>query len=404
MLVPLSYNLRSLFVRRSSTLLTVVGIGATVAVVAGVLALRQGFASLFSGSGREDVAVFLRPGSTNESDSFFRRDLALKLTKGLPEAATGEDGVPLTSMECFLAVRRFRIGGGETNVPIRGVQPPSFAVYGDDVAVVEGRRFEPGADEVMVGRRLPGRIRDCRVGDVVQINTTPFQVVGVFESKGPFESEIWGDLDRMLAALERPGPSRVVARLRSGADLEALDRRLRDDKEVPAKALSQRAYRASLTGVLEGALLFLGGFLGLIMGIAAVFTATNTMLAAIASRTHEIGILLASGFRPFAIFVSFLLESLLLGLLGGAVGCVLALPLNGVETGTTNFQTFTEIAFAFRVTPSVLLSAVVFALVLGLFGGAWPALRAALMTPTEAMQGRHVGVFTLIGRLFGRTR
>ena len=254
MLVPLSYNLRSLFVRRSSTLLTVVGIGATVAVVAGVLALRQGFASLFSGSGREDVAVFLRPGSTNESDSFFRRDLALKLTKGLPEAATGEDGVPLTSMECFLAVRRFRIGGGETNVPIRGVQPPSFAVYGDDVAVVEGRRFEPGADEVMVGRRLPGRIRDCRVGDVVQINTTPFQVVGVFESKGPFESEIWGDLDRMLAALERPGPSRVVARLRSGADLEALDRRLRDDKEVPAKALSQRAYRASLTGVLEGAL------------------------------------------------------------------------------------------------------------------------------------------------------
>lgn len=203
MLVPLSYNLRSLWVRRSSTFLTVLGIAATVAVVSGVLALQQGFRSLYASNGRDDVAVFLRPGATNEGDSAFRLDLGIQLMKSVPEIATAPDGTPLASMECYLAVRRFRKGGDgtqETNVPIRGVQPATFAIRGDDLRVVEGRRFEPGTDEIMVGATLVDRIRDCELGDVLTLNTTPFRVVGVFECDGPFESEIWGDLDRMLAA------------------------------------------------------------------------------------------------------------------------------------------------------------------------------------------------------------
>ncbi len=387
MKVPLHYNLRSLFVRRSSTLLTIFGIGATVAVLAGVLALQQGFATLFTESGREGLVMFLRPGATNEGDSLWQRDRAERLVKTLPEIATDEDGRPLASIECYLAIRRARVAGGETNVPIRGVEPMSKTLHADVVSV-DGQWFKPGADEVVVGEKLVGRIQNCRVGDVIQLNITPMRVVGILKSEGPFASEIWGDLDRILEALNRPTPNRVIARLDAGVSWRELDTRQRKDKEVPAKVLSEREYLTGQTAALSIILLSLGGFLALVMGTAAVFTATNTMLSAIAARTYEIGILLATGFRPIPIFFSFLFESLVLGLLGGAVGCLMALPLNGVETGTTNFQTFTEIAFAFRVTPTVLITSVLFSLVLGLLGGAIPAWRAARLTAIEALRRR----------------
>ena len=385
MLLPLNYNLRSLWVRRASTLLTVVGIGATVAVLSGILALQQGFDSLFNEAGREDVAVFLRPGSPSEGESYFSREDALRLAKTVPEIAVDGNQQPLASVEVYLAVRRFKVTGGETNVPMRGVQPATFAIT-PDLVVSEGRLLEPGADEVIVGRKLTGRIRNCALGDVIQINTTPFRVVGIFDYDGPFASEIWGDLDRMLEALQRPGPSRVVAKLRPDTDLKALSERLESDKEVPAKVLSEREYLASMTEIMSAILISLGGILAFIMGIAAVFTATNTMLSALASRTHEIGILLSVGYRPVPIFLSFLAEATLLGVLGGLVGSLITLPLHGVETGTTNFNTFTEVAFAFRITPSVLLTAAAFSLVLGILGGAWPAWRAARMTPTDALR------------------
>ena len=388
MLVPLSYNLRSIWVRKSATALTVLGIAATVAVVAGVLALQQGFASLYAENGREDVVVFLRPGATSEGNSLFSRERAQTLVKTLPEIEVGASGEPLAAMECYLAVRRFKVAGGETNVPIRGVQPATFTLRGDEFGILEGRNLEPGADEVIVGKRLVGRIRSCELGGVIQLNTTPFRVVGVFDCEGPFNTEIWGDYDRITSALERFGPSRVVARVRPGADVVAMAERLKSHQEVPADVQTERAYLSSQTATLSSVLVFLSGFLGLVMGVAAVFTATNTMLSSIAARTHEIGILLATGFRPVAIFLSFLFEALLLGLLGGLIGCLLTLPINGIETGTTNWQTFTEVAFSFRVTPRVLGVAVAFSLLLGIFGGALPAWRAARMRPTEAL-GRH---------------
>ncbi len=387
MLVPLRYNWRSLFVRKTSTLLTVLGIAATVMTVGGVLALQQGFARLYSDNGRDDVAVFLRPGATSEGLSMFSRELAQKIVKTIPAIATGPDGQPLASMECFLAMRLFKKNeGGETNVSIRGVQPATFALRGDGFRIIEGQAFTPGNDEVVVGRRLVDRIENCGVGDVLQINTTPMRVVGIFECDGPFESEIWGDFERLKSALELFGPNRVVAQLRPGTDVEALNTALESSKETPAEVQTEREYLAGQTEILSAVLIFLGSFLGLIMGIAAVFTATNTMLAAVAGRTHEIGILLSNGFRPLPIFVSFLLESAFLGLLGGAVGCVLLLPLNGIETGTSNFATFTEVAFGFRITTEVLVTAVAFSLGLGLLGGAWPAWRASRLKPAVALR------------------
>jgi putative ABC transport system permease protein len=386
MLIPFRYNLRSLLVRRTATLLTALGIGATVAIFAGVLALEAGFRTLFVESGREDLFVLLRPGSTNEGDSIWRRDLADRLAKTLPEIRRDADGQAFASKECYLAVRRFRIGGGETNVPVRGVEPMSFDIHGDTIRIVAGRRFRPGADEVIVGTKLVDRIRGCALGDVIQLNTTPLNVVGVFESEGPYASEIWGDLDRMQAALVRPFPNRILALLEPGTDVPALAKRLEADKETPGKIMTEREYLAAQTGALSQVLLTLGGVLAVVMGLAAVFTATNTMLAAIASRTHEIGILLACGFRPLSVFLAFLGEALVLGLVGGALGCLVVVPLNGLETGATNFNTFTEVAFAFRVTPDVLTTAVLFSLILGLLGGAAPAWRAARLPPVVALR------------------
>jgi putative ABC transport system permease protein len=404
MLVPVNYNLRSLFVRKSATLLTVLGIGATVAIVSGVLALQQGFRTMFTAGGRDDLAVFLRPGATNEGDSQFSYDRGLKLIKSVPEIEVGAHG-PIAAMEAYLAVLLAPRRGGLTNVPLRGVQPMTFEMRQGEIKIVAGRNFTPGTDELIVGSRLVDRIENCNLGDVITLNRTPFKVVGIFEHPGQFGGEIWGDLDRLLATMGRYGPNRVIAKLKPGTELGSPDpmvamfsdeppepvpgslaARLLEETEVPAKVYTEKQFLASQTVMLTFILGGLSAGLGMIMGLAAVFTATNTMLSAISARRREIGILLAIGYRPVPIFLSFILEALALGLIGGLVGCLLTLPFNGLKAGTMNFQTFTEMAFAFRVTPQVLQVAVLFSLVLGLVGGAWPAFRAARMRPTHAMR------------------
>lgn len=406
MLVPLSYNIRSLFVRKSATLLTVLGIGATVAIVSGILALQQGFSTMYTAGGRDDVAVFLRPGATNEGDSQFSRERGLELIKSVPEIESNERG-PIAAMEAYLAVLLSPERGGVTNVPLRGVQPMTFELRKGELSIVDGRTFTPGNDELIVGKRLVGRIANCAIGDTIVLNKTPFRVVGVFDHPGQFAGEIWGDLDRLLTCMGRYGPNRIVAQLKPGTRIGSPDptevmfsddppepeegsmaARLLHDNTVPAKVYSEKQFLASQTVMLTFMLGGLSFILGLIMGLAAIFTATNTMLSAIAARTHEIGILLAMGFRPFPIFLSFLFESLVIGAIGGLVGCLMALPFNGLKAGTMNFQTFTEMAFAFRVTPVVLVTAVIFSMLLGLAGGAWPAWRAARLKPTEAIRGR----------------
>jgi putative ABC transport system permease protein len=404
MFVPLTYNLRSLLVRKSATFLTVLGIGATVAIVSGIIALQQGFATMFTAGGRSDIAVFLRPGATNEGDSQFSRDRGLKLIKSVPEIEVGPSG-PLAAMEAYLALLLEPTRGGLTNVPLRGVQPMTFAIRGDEIRIAEGRNFTPGSDELIVGSRLVDRIQHCHVGEVLQLNRTPFRVVGVFEHRGQFGGEIWGDLDRLLAAMGRYGPNRVIAKVKPGIELGAPDpvevmfnddppdpvpgslaERLLSDNEVPAKVYTEEQFLASQTVMLSIMLFGLGLALAVVMGLAAIFTATNTMLSALAARTHEIGVLLALGYRPLPVFLSFMFEALVLGVIGGLAGCLLSLPFNGVRAGTMNFQTFTEMAFAFRVTPLVLGIAISFSLMLGLLGGAWPAWRAARLKPTVALR------------------
>ena len=384
-LVPFRYNIRSLWVRRSSTFLTVCAIGATVAVLAGMLSLQQGFATLFQERGRADLAIFLRKGATSEGESGLPREQCELIAKETAEIARNEAGQPMASAEMFLAVRRRKVDGGETNVAIRGVEQMTFDLHGSDLEIVEGRRFEPGTDELIVGEGLLGRLAGCNVGDVLRINVVPFRIVGTFRGKGGYRSEIWGDLERLSAALERPVRSRVLARMQPGTDLAAVEARFADDRRTQPRIQSERDYLASQTSRLSTVFTVLGGFLAAVMGIAGVFTGVNAMLSAIAARTHEIGILQAVGYRPLSIFLAFLLESVALGILGGIAGCLLVLPFQGFETGTMN-QTFSEVTFAFRTTPSVMLVAVVFAAALGLIGGAWPAWRASRMVPTQALR------------------
>ncbi len=384
-LVPVSYGLRSLWVRGSSTVLSVCAIGATVAVLAGMLSLGEGFATMFQERGREDLAIFLRKGATSEGESGLTREQVEILKKEVAEIARDDQGRPLASAELFLAILLERYDGGQTNVSLRGTGPATFAIHGDDVRVVEGRRLEPGADELMVGAALVDRIANCRVGDVLRINTVPFRIVGTFEGKGGYRSEIWGDLDRIAEAVERPAYSRVLARVAAGTDLEAVRTRYATDLRVQPNVLSEREYLASQTGFLSVTFLVAGGFLAVIMGIGALFTGVNSMLSSIGARTHEIGILKAVGYRPFAILLSFLLEALVLGLCGGIVGCLLVLPLQGLQFGTMN-STFSEVVFGFRTTPAVMIWSIAFAVLLGLVGGLFPAARAARMTPTEALR------------------
>jgi len=384
-LVPFRYNLRSLFVRSSSTFLTILAIGATVAVLAGMLSLQQGFVTLFQERGRSDLAVFLRKGATSEGESGLTLEQCAQLTKEVPEVLRDANDRPLASAELFLAVRLRKFDGGETNVSIRGVEPMTFAIQGDDLRIADGKNFTPGSDELIVGKGLVSRIANCRVGDVLRINTVSFRIVGEFEGKGGYQSEIWGDLNRISEALQRPVRSRVIAKVQPGTDLAAIQTRYESDLRLQPAVQTERDYLASQTKRLSLTFQVLGGFLALVMGLAAIFTGTNSLLSAISARTHEIGILKAVGYRPFAIFVSFLGEAVLLGICGGIVGCLMVLPFQGAETGTMN-QTFSEVTFAFRTTPQVMVTAIVFAAVLGLVGGAFPAWRAARMTPTQALR------------------
>lgn len=384
-LVPISYSLRSLFVRASSTMLSVLAIGATVAVLAGMLSLGEGFSTMFQERGRTDLAIFLRKGATSEGESGLSNAQCQILTKEVAEVARNADGEPMASAELFLAMLLDRYEGGKTNVSLRGVQQMSFEIHGEDLQILEGRKLEAGADELMVGAAITDRIRDCRVGDVLRINTVPFRIVGTFEGKGGYRSEIWGDLDRLSDALERPIRSRVIARVEPGTDIDAIQERYGTDLRIQPAVKSERDYLGSQTGMLENTFFWSGMFLAVIMGVGALFTGVNSMLSSIGARTHEIGILKAIGYKPGAILLSFLFEAVLLGLLGGAVGCALVLPLQGLQFGTMN-ATFSEVVFGFQTTPFVLITSVVFSAMLGLVGGLVPAWRASRMTPTQALR------------------
>lgn len=388
MSLPINYSIRNVFVRRSSAFLTALGIACTVAAFTGVLALREGLEQIYEVGGRENVAIYLRDGSTSEGESNMPRQTVEILIKERPEVVRNEQGQPLAAAECYLAVYMEKTIGGLTNVPLRGIQPMSLELQSSALEIVEGEWLTFGTDQVVVGQKAANRMKNCQVGDTLMLNATPFQVVGIFDDAGGVQaSEIWGDVERMMEALDRPTFQRVVARVQPGTDFAAIQETLGSDPRTGAlRVRSEKDYMSTQTSTLGSVFEIIAIFLTVVMGAAAMLGAVNTMLASVAARTHEIGVLLALGFSKGAVFLAFLGESAGIGILGGILGMAMVLPFHGVETGAMNFQTFTDVSFAFRVTPELLGIALCVAISLAIFGGTIPALLAARKKPVDALR------------------
>jgi putative ABC transport system permease protein len=381
--LPISYNLRNLLVRRTATALTALGIAAVVAVFVCVLALAEGFRAALAGTGRADRVLVVRKGSDSEIASAIDRG-AYNLLRALPGVRAAASGGPLAEGDMVIVVNLERRTEGTTNVTVRGLSGAYRELRGE-VAMREGRWFAPGSTEVVVGAALSERVKGCRVGDAIAAAGRSWTVVGIFEAGGgAFESEVWGDADVMLGAFQRRVLQSVTLGLEEGADLEALRARFASDPRLETFEIEREdRYYEKRSATLSGLLRTFGAFISIVMAIGAALGATNTMYAAVAARRREIGTLLAIGFGPTSIFLAFLAEALLLALLGSLLGCVLALPADGVATGTSD--QFREVAFRFRITPALLRDAIGFGLAMGAAGGALPAIRAARVPAVVAM-------------------
>jgi putative ABC transport system permease protein len=387
MAIPLSYNLRNVRVRWQVTLLAIVGIALVVAVFAVLMSMSEGFKAALRSTGRPDNAIVVQRGSSSEMTSgvpLADRNMIMVDERVARDAA----GQPIASWELVVVIGLPRITDGQpANVTLRAVTPRAFDVRGG-IKVVEGRSFTPGLDEVIVGRKLTKRIAGLAIGRDVRYQQKLFRIVGLFESEGAaFESEIWGDYDTFSAIFQRGGGSNsLVLRMKDPATIPELDKFVRAQPQMQLQALSERKYYEEQAGQLSKALTALANFVALVMGIGAVFGAINTMYAIVSARTREIGTLRALGFSRRSILTSFLIESVILALIGGAIGCLLAFPMNGFSTGTGQTQSFSEIAFNFRITPGIVLVGMTFAVVMGVLGGLLPALRGARMPITSALR------------------
>jgi len=386
MALPTGYTTRNLMRRRSQVLFTALGIAFTTAVLCGILSLRNGFEQLFRPLGAEEVAVYLRIGATSEGDSGIPRESARIIIKERPEILRDDQGNPLAAAECFLALYMEKMNGGLVNAPLRGIEEASLKLHPTPPRLLEGRWPDWGSDEVVVGRPLVARLKNCSLGDTLTLNTTPFAVVGVYEFDNSQGSEIWGPVERMLEALDRPVYNRVIARVHPDLDFAMATEQLEEDPRLSFSITRQSEYLAAQTTGLSTSLLLLSIFLTIIMGSAAVIGTMNTMLATVASRTHEIGILLAIGYSRIEVFLAFLLESALVGLIGGLIGLLMVAPFHGIETGAANFNTFTDISFSFQLSPTIALTSVLLSFLLGLIGGAIPAWIAANRSVVDAIR------------------
>ena len=380
-------NLKTIGERRGASLATVFGVAGVVAVFVGVLSIGEGFRASMQAGGRDDVAMVMRSGNDSEMMSGLPRadtDL-IKQAPGVLRDANG----PVASAELFVVIdipKRSTNTGA--NVPLRGVQMKALAVRGS-VKIVEGRMFEPGRNEVIVGRAAQREFSGLDVGTTSRWGQNQWTVVGVFEDGGSVvESEIWTD-----AAVLQPAYNRgdffqsVRAKLVSKDDFQAFKDAITKDPRLDVQVEREKDYFAGQSKALAQIVTGLGTLIALLMGFGAVFGALNTMYSAVSSRTREIATLRAIGFQSAPVVISVIAEPLVLALAGGVLGAVAAyLGFDGFQAATLNWQSFSQVAFQFAVTPKLLIVGVAYALVMGLIGGLFPAIRAARMPVTAALR------------------
>ncbi len=387
MKIPFNYIARNLWVRKLTTALTAGGMALVVFVFAAVLMLDAGLKTTLVSTGSANNVVVIRQGSQTEVQSGVFRDQA-GLIESAPELARDADGRALVSKEIVVlnSLPKRDDPSKRSNVVVRGLGEMGQRLR-PQVRIVEGRMFRPGSSEIVVGSSVARQFAGVEIGQQLSFAGRKWIVVGVFDAgKTAFDSEIWGDVEQMVQSFRRITYSSVIAQLAGADSFDALKARLDDDPRLKVDLKREHKFYEDQSASLSNFITLLGMALSVIFSIGATIGATITMYAAVATRTGEIGTLRALGFQRASILVAFLAEALLLSLVGGVIGLIAASFLTAITVSTTNFQSFSELAFSFTLTPAIVVWSLVFAMVMGLQGGVLPAIKASRMKIVDALR------------------
>ncbi len=387
MAIPLIYNFRSVKSRWTSAIVAVVGIGGTVGVFVAMLSLARGFKATLVSSGSEDNAIIMRAGATSEMTGGVTID-TLKVIQDEPGIARGADGPLVTAEVVLVAPIPLISTGTDANVEVRGVSKNVLEIR-KNIKIVEGRMFTPGLTELVVGKNATVSYAGLTLGNTISLGSMRWKIVGIFDAGGSaFDSDVWGDAHLIGPAFNRPDIffQSITVHLTSPAAFQQLKDAATTDPRLNVDVTREIDYYSKQSRRLTTLITVLGGLVASVMAIGAVFGALNTMYSAVAERGREIATMRALGFGGPSVVFSFVVEALFIAFVGGLVGCISVLPLNGLTTGAMNLQTFSHVAFAFRITPELLVKGLVFALSMGLVGGFLPALRAATMPVATALR------------------
>ncbi len=384
--IPVSYSLRNLWARKLTTALTAGGMALVVFVFAAVLMLDAGLRAALVATGQPDNVIVTRRSAGTEVQSSIERNQAL-IIESNANVALGPDGRPLVSKETVVLITLPKRGTGVlTNITTRGIDEAGFALR-PQVRIVNGRMLRFGTAEIVVGRSVAERFEGAGLGQRLRFGGREWIVVGVFDAGGAaFDSEVWGDTEQLMQTFRRQSYSTVVARLADAGAYERLKTELEKDPRLPVEVKRERTFYEDQSKTMSTFISYLGVTLSVIFSIGAMIGAMITMYAAVANRTAEIGTLRALGFRRRGILGAFLLESLALGLVGWVIGVVLASFMQLVHISTMNWQSFSELAFSFALTPGIVAKTLIFALVMGFAGGVLPATRAARLRIVDALR------------------
>ena len=386
MKIPLTYSLRNLMTRRLTTFLTAGGMALVVFVFAATLMLAAGLEKTLVATGSDDNVIVTRKSANSEVQSGVERNQAA-IVENLPDIATAASGMPLVAKELVVLVNLVKRDGDKpANVVIRGISSASLALR-PQVRLIEGRQPRPGALEVMAGRSIAGRFKAGGLGETLRFGMSNWVVVGIFAAgNSGFNSEIWGDVNLLMQAFRRPVYSSVLFRMVNPADFSRIRESLEGDPRLTVDARRETGYYLDQAEAMSRFLRILGMTLTVIFSLGAIIGAMITMYAAVANRIGEIGTLRALGFRSSGILAAFLIESLLLGMVGGIAGLVCASGMQFITISTMNWQTFSELAFSFALTFDIICKSMLFALAMGLAGGLVPALRASRLPIVESLR------------------
>jgi putative ABC transport system permease protein len=387
MAIPLSYSYRNLLARKLTTLLTLSGVALVVFVFAAVLMLDSGLRKTLISTGSDDNYVVIRKSANSDILSVVTRESA-SLIETFPELALSKEGKPLDSREVAVIINLTKYKSNDLgNVIVRGVSSHAIQLR-PQVHIIQGRPFETGKSEVIVGRSISERFKGCRLGETLKFGSRNWTIVGIFQAeKSGFESEIWADVEQMIAAFSRPVYSTLTLRLKDKKDLSALKTRLESEPRLnQLEVKNEKQYYSEQSQALGKFISVLGLSITFIFSFGAMIGAMITMYASVANRTAEIGTLRALGYQRRNILLSFLIEALLISFVGGFMGIILASFLQTITISMLNFATFSELAFGFQMTPNILVASLIFATFMGIMGGFLPAVRASRLNIVNALR------------------